>query len=120
MSPALFSSLTLMPQPVTSLLSLAGAELAGSRRYVDLDDAEACRWQYESSTGISVRVDYSLDYGVTFQTLAAEYETLGATLRVTAWQTMPADAKRGDVLLRCFAIGAGLLTTVSFVEFQFR
>lgn len=120
MNAALFSSLTLMPQPVTSLLSLAGAELAGSRRYVDLDDAEACRWQYDASTGISVRVDYSLDDGSSWQTLAAEYETRGSSPRLTAWQTMPDDAKRADVLLRCFATGAGLLTTVSFVEFQFR
>ncbi len=120
MDASLSSSITLMVQPVTALLTLGGSELANSRRYVDLDNSDACRWQYDSSNGISVRVDYSLDYGATFQTLAAEYESIGASPRITAWQTIPDEAKRPDVLLRCFAIGAGLLTTVEFVEFQFR
>ncbi len=120
MDRSLFSSMSLMLEPSTSILTLGGAELPHSRRYVDLDNSEACRWQYAASNSIDVTVDYSLDNGDTWQTLATEYETIGGNLRVTAWQTMPDEAKAADVMLRSVASGTGLLTTVHFVEFQFR
>lgn len=120
MSKQIFSSLTLMIESVTSLISLGGAELPKSRRYVDLYTFEACRWQYLSSQSLDVRIDYSLDDGATWSTFADEYETTGSSPRVTAWQTIPDEAKTADVLIRAFATGSGLLTTVSYVEFQFR
>lgn len=120
MAKQLFSSITLMTEPVTALLSLGGSELNNSRRYVDLYTFEACRWQYDASQTIDVRIDYSLDDGATWQMFADEYDTGGSGPRLTAWQIIPDAAKVSDVLLRCFAVGSGLLTTVNFVEFQFR
>lgn len=120
MNSSLFSSITLMCEPVTSLISLGGVELANSRRYVDFERAEGCRWQYVASNTIDVRLDYSLDNGITWQTLADEYETVGTSPRLTAWQTIPDEAKSCDVLLRAYAVGSGLLTTVNFVELHFR
>lgn len=120
MNKQMFCSLTLMTEPVTTLLSLGGAELPDSRRYVDLYTFEACRWQYKASNTIDVRIDYSLDDGATWNTFADEYETVGSSPRLTAWQVIPDEAKVADVLLRAYAIGSGLLTTVNFVEFQFR
>lgn len=120
MTNQLFSSITLMLNPVTALLSIGGAELNDSRRYVDLITFEACRWQYQASQSIDVRIDYSLDDGSTWQMMADEFETVGTSPRLTAWQIIPDDAKTADILLRAYAVGGGLLTTVDFVEFQFR
>lgn len=120
MDSSLFSSVTLLTEPVTSLLSLGGSELTNSRRYIDFDNADGCRWQYVSSNTIDVRIDYSLNNGATWQTMVDEYETLGTSPRLTAWQVIPEEARTVDVLVRAYAIGSGLLTTVNFVEFQFR
>lgn len=120
MDSSLFSSVTLMTEPTTSLISLGGSELPNSRRYVDLDNADGCRWQYTATNTIDVRLDYSIDDGTTWNMFVDEYETLGSSPRLTAWQVIPDEAKTVDVLLRAYATGAGLLTTVQFVEFQFR
>ncbi len=114
------TSVTLMADAASSLLSIGGVELPNSRRVVDLADAEACRLQYAASASITVRVEYSDDWGATWYTLIDEYSMTGSNPRVSGWQVIPADAKEQEVTLRCWASGGGLLTTVNFVEFQFR
>lgn len=116
----MYASTLLLAQSVTQLLQLGGVELSSSRRYVDFTGLEAVRWQYGSSASIDVRVDYSLDDGATWAVLADEYETSGTNPRITAWQVLPDAAKVDDVLLRAVGVGAGLLTTVNFVDLQYR
>lgn len=116
----LYVSITLMADAVSSLISLGGGELANSRRVVDLQDFEACRLQYSASNSITVRIEYSPDQGATWATLIDEYSMTGSNPRVSGWQVIPDEAKDQEVVLRAFALGSGLLTTVNFVEFQFR
>ena len=118
----LFSSLTLLADTVSSILSIGGSELTNSRRVVDLQGFEACRHQYSSTQTITVRIEWSID-GATWATLIDEYsmDAIGGNgLKVSGWQVIPDVAKQQEVLLRAFAVGSGLLTQVNFVEFQFR
>lgn len=115
-----YASVTLMSESSTSLISVGGLELPNSRRVLDLQDAQGCRHQYTSSNGIDVRIEYSADQGSTWALLIDEYSMTGTNPKVSGWQVVPDDAKQQEVVLRAFAVGAGLLTTVNFVEFQFR
>ena len=102
------------------ILAVGGTELSNSRRIVDLFGFEASRVQFQASATISVRVEYSLDGGATWNTLIAEGTEYGGNPYVSEWQTMPPEALDNDVLIRALAIGFGLLTSVDYVEFQFR
>ncbi len=97
----MYQSTVLVSETVSQLLSLGGAELTNSRRYVDLTDNDAIRWQ-------------------SWADLASEYGSTGTAPIVTAWQTIPDDCKADDVLLRAWAVGTGLLTSVNFVEVKYR
>lgn len=114
------TSITLMSDAYSELISVGGAELPNSRRVVDLGDAQACRVQYTASNSITVRIEWSDDWGVTWHTLVPEYGMQGTNPRVSAWQVIPADALEDEVTIRAFAVGGGLITSVNFVEFQYR
>ena len=120
MSTVLYVSMTLKGEASSTLISLGGTELPASRRIVDLQGFQACRHQYSASAGITVRIEYSDDWGSTWSTLVDEYSMNGMNPRVSGWQVIPNEAKEQEVILRAYAVGSGLLTTVDFVEFQFR
>lgn len=113
-------SMTMLLQPVSSLITIGGAEVALTRRYVDLCDVEAMRLQYNCSDSIDVRVEYSIDYGGSWNTLIPEYGMIGGNPKSSCWQTIPEDCHIPDVILRVYATGSGILTTINFVEIQFK
>ncbi len=115
-----YSNLSLMTEPVTQLISVGGSELTDSRRYVDLWDCEAANCQFKSSAGMSVRVEYSLDDGGSWNTLVDESGYFGGNPYTKGWVVIPEESKQNDVLLRAIGVGIGLLTTVNFVEIGFR
>lgn len=114
-----YSSITLMTSPVNMLLSAGGAELANSRRFVDLWDIERARVQFNSSANISVRIEYSKDYGDTWSTLIDEDSYVGSNPYASTWFALPPEVQANDVLLRAVGIGSGLLLTVNYVELSF-
>lgn len=109
-----------MADSSTSILAVGGVELPNSRRVFDLADVEAMRLQYTASNTISVRIEWSDDQGATWNTLIDEYSATGTNPRVSGWQSTPSVVAEQEVILRAFATGSGLLTTVSFVEVQYR
>lgn len=115
-----FGSITLMTTPVQALLTIGGSELANSRRVMDLQPMEAARLQYTASATLDVRIEWSDDQGATWNTLIGEYSATGSSPRVSGWQTIPDASKEQEVLVRAYAVGSGLLTTVNFVELQYR
>lgn len=117
---SVFCSITLVTDMISSLISLGGQPISNSERIVDFQDFEACRHQYAASTTIAVRIEYSKDFGVSWQVLIDEYSMTGASLKVSGWQVIPDDAKAQEVMIRAYATGSGLVTSVNFVEFQFR
>jgi hypothetical protein len=116
----MYQTTNLLTDTVSQLISLGGIELSNSRRYVDLTECDAVRYQYGASNSIIVRLDFSVDFGQSWQTLVDEYAVLGTSPRITAWQTLPDDSRTCDVLLRAVAIGSGLLTSVNFIEVNTR
>lgn len=114
------NSISLIAESFTQLISLGGVELPNSRRYLDLETFQAVRWQYQASSGLVVRLDYSTDDGATFIPLVDEYQTFGSGLRCTSWQVIPEPENKSQIMLRGFAIGSGLLTTVNFVQVDFQ
>ncbi|MBA4285475.1 MAG: hypothetical protein C0434_08090 [Xanthomonadaceae bacterium] len=113
------NSLTLMSAPASQLLSLGGVELNSSRRFLDFEGISTVRVQFKGT--LLVRVEYSLDFGATWGTLVAEDTYEGANPYIGGWQQRPAEIGNwGDVLLRAIGIGSGLLTTVDYVELQYR
>ena len=114
-----YSSITLLVAPVTITIGTSGTELANSRRYVDLWDIERGRVQFNSSAAISVRVEYSLDYGSTWAVLVPEDSYVGSNPYASAWFALPPEIKANDVLLRAVGVGSGLFLTVNYVEFSF-
>lgn len=112
-------SMSLLSNPVTQLLAVGGSELTGSRRYLDFEGVETLRIQFKGQ--MSVRVEYSLDFGITWAVLIAEETYSGPDPYLGRWQQKPDElANWGDVLLRCIGIGAGLLVGVDYVELQYR
>ena len=117
---SIYSGLTLVTNAVSSVISLGGSEVNNSRRYADLVDIEAARVQFAATLSISVRVEYSLDAGITWATLVPEDSYVGSNPYISQWMVIPEEARANDVLLRALVIGTGLLTTVVFVEMSFR
>ena len=113
-------NITLLSDSTSSVLSVGGGELPASRRYVDLSTANEARIQFQASNGMQVRVEYSTDGGATFGTLFPEDATFGSSPNFGRWMTIPPDAKTDSTLVRCIAIGTGLLVTIYFVELQYR
>lgn len=114
-----YSSITLLTSPATAILPVFGVELNNSRRFVDLYNRTRCRVQFNSSGAISVRVEYSLDFGNTWTTLLSEGSYSGTNPYVSSWTTLPEEVQANDVLLRTLGIGSGVLLTVNYVEFSF-
>lgn len=114
------SDLTLIANPASLVIAGAGTELTDSRRYVDLLDRQAVRVQFKATLGISVRVEYSLDEGASWAALVSEDAYVGSNPYVSGWQVIPDEARTVNVLLRALGLGGGVLTTVNFVEMQYR
>ena len=114
-----YSSITLMTSPVTLTIGTSGTELANSRRFVDLWDIERARVQFNSSSSISVRIEYSKDYGSTWATLINEDSYVGYNPYASTWFALPPEVQANDVLLRAVGVGAGLFLTVNYVEVSF-
>jgi hypothetical protein len=114
-----YSSITLLVAPVTVTIGTSGTELTNSRRFVDLWDCQRGRVQFNSSSAISVRIEYSLDYGVTWAVLWPEGSYVGSNPYASGWFGIPEETKANDVLLRAVGVGSGLFLTVNYVEFSF-
>ena len=110
--------LTLLPNPVTLLLGSGGTELTDSRRFVDLVGCEAARCQFGATVAASVRVEYSTDLGATWAVLVSEDDYVGTNPYLSSWAVLPETAMN-DVMVRAVGSG-GLLTTVKYVELEFR
>lgn len=119
MSAAGYSSCTLMTSAVTLTIGTSGTELANSRRLVDLWDCGRGRVQFNSSAAISVRVEYSLDYGATWATLIGAGAYAGSNPYTSTWFGLPDECKANDVMLRAVGVGTGLFLTVNYVQFDF-
>jgi len=117
---ALPISIHLMANPSSQLLTLGGVELTDSRKVLDFAGIETVRLQYKGN--LAVRVEYSLDWGASWDTLIAENTFLvGNNPFVTGWLRVPDDLPiYGEVLLRCIGIGSGLVTTTTYVEMQYK
>lgn len=116
----MYAGIMLLSDSNAQLLTLGGVELANTRRYVDLVGCEAARVQFNASSGISVRVEYSLDAGSNWSTLVSEDTYNGSNPYTSGWQAIADDAKANDVLLRGLGIGSGILTTVNYAQLEFR
>lgn len=116
-----FTSLALMTTSLSITLLGIGVELTNSRRYIDLSDASLCRLQYNSTTQMSIEIDYSLDGGNTWAIMvpSTTYVT-GTGPWISSWVPIPKTAIGvGDVLIRAFGFGS-FLNSIDFVEFQCR
>jgi hypothetical protein len=109
-----------MAHPVSQLLGGGGTELNNSRRWVDVSDCQYARSQYSASDSISVRIEYYFEVDDVWNTLVLEENAFGTDVICSTWQEIPPEAKVGDLLIRCLAIGGGLLTSVNYVELQYR
>jgi hypothetical protein len=117
--PALPHSITLLTNSVSQLLTLGGVELSGSRRYLDFEGITTVRAQFRGA--LSVRIEYSLDFGDTWATLIPDEQYRGTDPYIGSWQAVPDEIGNwGDVMLRCLGIGSGLLVGVDYVEMQYR
>ena len=110
----------MLTQPVSQLLTIGGVELNDSRRLLDFEGIYTARVQFKGS--LSVRIEYSLDYGSTWATLLNEEPTYeGTNPYVGGWQAVPPEIGNwGDVTLRAMGVGTGLLTTVTYVQLDYR
>lgn len=119
----MIGSLHLMTAPTSQILTIGGVELTNSRRFIDLSEVDTIRVQFSGS--LSVQIDYSLDYGATWNTLvpATSYQGSGG-LQISEWQDITSLGLQAggysQALLRGIGIGSGLLTTVNFVEIQYQ
>lgn len=119
MSASSYGICPLMTAAVTVTIGTSGTELANSRKLVDLGGCERGRVQFNSSSAISVRVEYSIDYGATWATLIDAGEYAGSNPYVSVWFPLPDACKTSDVLLRAVGVGTGLFLTVNYVQFDF-
>ena len=119
MSAAGYSSISLLPNAVTQLLALGGTELTNSRRVVDLYDCGRGRVQFAATAAISIRLEFSLDYGVTWVLLWPEGSYQGDSPYNSAWFVLPDECKAYDVTLRAIGVGSGRVQTVHYVQFDF-
>lgn len=115
-----FGTMTVLPNPISYLIALAGTEVTGSRRWIDLSDCQYGMVQYSASLSISVRIEYSKDLGVTWSTLVPEDNRLGTDPICSGWWNLPDLCRSQMILIRAFSLGTGVLTTISFVEFSYR
>lgn len=117
---SIYGSMTVMAHPVSQLLSGGGTELNDSRRWVDVSDCQYARSQYSSSGSITVRIEYYIELDDSWATLVSEDNAIGTDPIASSWQEIPLEAKGADILIRCLAMGGGLLTAVNYVELQYR
>lgn len=110
--------MTLLPSPVSQLLTIAGVELTNSRRFLDLTDVTTMSCQFQGS--LSVQIDASSDYGTTWETIIPATSYTGGNPYRCGWFGIPDDLRSDDTLIRAVGIGTGLLTTVTYVEVQYR
>lgn len=114
------TDMTLLANSVSSILSLSGTEVTGSRRYVDLLDCQAIRVQFKASASIQVRIEGSADDGSTWFTVLPEDNYSGVNPYISTWTVLPQQALVNNCLLRGIGIGTGLLVTVDYIEVQYR
>lgn len=100
-------------------LPLAGAEPPNSqaRRYIDLRGFVMVRLQYPVSTAsalISMRLDFSIDDGTTWQILvpALSAQPIANAINRSPWTALPDSARRENTLVRAFCFGNGALDPV--------
>lgn len=115
----LYSGLTLLANAYSTLIATSGTELTDSRRYIDLSLAERVRCQFKATAGMTVRIDYSTDNGLTWLTLIPSDSYFGGNPFVCDWLPVPVAAQFDNVLVRAIGIGVGILTTVNYVELSF-
>jgi hypothetical protein len=114
-----YSSVTLMSSAVTVTIGTSGTELANSRRILDLLDCSRGRVQFNSSAAISVRVEFSTDFGATWQTLIDANAYNGSNPYISTWFVLPDECKGNEIMLRAVGVGSGLFLTVNYVQFDF-
>lgn len=118
----MYSTLNLLASPVSQLITVGGVELNNARRFIDSAGLKTMRLQFDAN--LAVRLDYSTDYGATWSTLIPAPTTQGAGPYVTEWQDVSwlnsGGVEFAQVLIRPFAVGSGLLTTVNFVQVDFQ
>lgn len=113
------SSTNLLSQVFTGVLSAVAAELANTRRFVDMRGTRRGRIQFNSTVSVTLGIEFSRDYGATWGALASPVTYSGGNPYLSDWIDIPNTAKYDGVLLRVIGIGAGIVATLTYIQLDF-